>query len=544
LAPGSSDLGFDAELSLGIGEPLTANDDLTGLNGNLTIALVGNPLDTGSGRQAGTVNLNTTTGNFTFVPTANYPSPLFGDSGIAIFDYTISDNDGPSTATATINVTAVNDAPVADAEEYAFEGGRSITQPFESGATEYIAAGADWFYSDNNSDQRTINPNWNQPGFNPIGAAGWTGPAPAELGFSTNNEDQAATQITTGSITYYFQRTFDVAGPIPSMMRLGLVRDDGAIVYVNGVEVERTPSLTCPAAVTHATLANCNGAGAVGNADESRFFVSEFSTAGLNLQPTGNTIAVEVHQVVGTSSDVSFNARLTGGGTGLLANDSDVDDATEQLTVEVVSQAAFTPAVGTLTVASDGTFTFTPANALVTGDFSFTYRLLDPATANSNTVTVTLHVRPASTCTSDADLDNDGDVDRVDLAEFTRAYSSTSAGANGGDINCDARVTLADLVELKRQYGQPVSAAARAPSGDNSDGGLLPGAVDQVLTAVRAGDVSVADRTPRATLLRLQRIDAGPPLSDGQNAAATTPGERTSLRARRHARAATTVRAE
>jgi hypothetical protein len=257
------------------------------------------------------------------------------------------------------------------------------------------------------------------------------------------------------------------------------------------------------------------------------------------LQPTGNTIAVEVHQNVATSSDISFNARLTSGGIGLMANDSDSDHATEQLTVEVVSQAAFTPAVGTLTVSPTGTFTFTPANSSVTGDFSFTYRLVDPATTASNPATVTLHVRPASTCTSDADLDNDGDVDRGDLAAFTRAYTSTSAGASGGDINCDSRVTLADLLEMKRRYGQSVSAVARAPSDD----ALPPDAVDQVLSAVRNSETSAVDETPGPRLVRVERGALATPITGVQSPLAT-PGERASLRARRHARAAISVRAE
>jgi hypothetical protein len=45
--------------------------------------------------------------------------------------------------------------------------------------------------------------------------------------------------------------------------------------------------------------------------------------------------------------------------------------------VQVVDQSEFTAAVGTLTVQPNGAFTFTPANANVTGEFSFTYRVVD-----------------------------------------------------------------------------------------------------------------------------------------------------------------------
>jgi hypothetical protein len=67
----------------------------------------GNPLSvTGVGNAThGTVSLSN--GNITFTPAANYNGP-------ASFTYTVSDGQGGSTtATVNVNVTAVNDAPVA-----------------------------------------------------------------------------------------------------------------------------------------------------------------------------------------------------------------------------------------------------------------------------------------------------------------------------------------------------------------------------------------------------------------------------------------------
>jgi hypothetical protein len=81
------------------------------------------------------------------------------------------------------------------------------------------------------------------------------------------------------------------------------LRDDGAVVYLNGVEVLRS---NMPAgAITFTTPAVL----AVGGADESTFFGAEISRAPL---VTGtNVLAVEIHQQSGTSSDISFDLRIS-----------------------------------------------------------------------------------------------------------------------------------------------------------------------------------------------------------------------------------------
>ena len=83
-----------------------------GVLGNDTDA-DGNPLSAGSATDPahGSVTLNAN-GSFTYTPDANYNGP---DS----FDYTVSDGQGGTdTATVTITVTAVNDAPVAGDDTY------------------------------------------------------------------------------------------------------------------------------------------------------------------------------------------------------------------------------------------------------------------------------------------------------------------------------------------------------------------------------------------------------------------------------------------
>ncbi len=141
-------------------------------------------------------------------------------------------------------------------------------------------------------------------------AADWTAPGAADstwargssqLGFGDGDE---RTLLPTGGTTYYFRRAFEVAdvGRVAAL-RLGIVRDDGAAVYVNGVEVLRS---NLPAgALTPTTRATVNVAGA----DESAW--TEVDVPVSVLRAGTNVVAVEVHQQAPSSSDVSFDLRLT-----------------------------------------------------------------------------------------------------------------------------------------------------------------------------------------------------------------------------------------
>ena len=112
------------------------------------------------------------------------------------------------------------------------------------------------------SDQGTA---WRESNFDD---SGWSTGA-AELGF---NEGDESTLITSGHITYYFRQQFDVAdASVVEGLKLSIVRDDGAVVYLNGTEIYRT---NMPAGeITSSTLAS----GAVGGSAESTYEVAELT---------------------------------------------------------------------------------------------------------------------------------------------------------------------------------------------------------------------------------------------------------------------------
>jgi hypothetical protein len=84
----------------------------------------------------------------------------------------------------------------------------------------------------------------------------------------------------------------------------GLLRDDGAVVYLNGTEVFRSnmPGGT----IGYTTLASS----AVDGANEITFFQTTINPT--NIVRGTNVVAVELHQQRADSSDISFDLDLWG----------------------------------------------------------------------------------------------------------------------------------------------------------------------------------------------------------------------------------------
>jgi hypothetical protein len=405
--PQSSDLGFDVALAIAGGQSSTrANDNITaatapistfywdGTANPATTTATSGPVVAADGTtQVGNVTIDTATGNFRYTPVLSGLG--VGYSGTATFRYVLRDSGisaTASTATATITISPTNDAPVANADIYAITTQSGTLSVGAAAGATYISPGSSWHYSDTLVDQDDDNPAWRGPpsaGFNPASGAiaTWTAvPAAAPLGFGGTN---IATVLASEAATYYFFRKFDVPGTIPSMLRLGVLADDCAAVYINGVEVTRSPSLQLGQGFV--TLCSTEADGLA----ERTFREVAIPTAGLNLQVAGNTIAVEVHQEA--EGDAAFDLWLRAGHGGLIANDSDPDDPTSELVAEVVDQSQFTAAVGTLIVQGNGSFTFAPAAQVAPGTYSFTYRIRDngvplgPA-LTAREATATIHV--------------------------------------------------------------------------------------------------------------------------------------------------------
>jgi len=175
--------------------------------------------------------------------------------------------------------------------------------------TALVPTNAVWKYLDDGSNQST---NWIAPGFSD---ATWSnGPAPLGYGrawiVTTNGFGPNA---NNKYITTYYRHAFTVADAAAfASLKLRLMRDDGAIVYLNGAEIRRDLMLGETASyVTKASVTVSGGA-------ESNYFETARSIG--PLVSGTNVLAVEVHQVQTNSSDVSFALALIGSDLPALAN--------------------------------------------------------------------------------------------------------------------------------------------------------------------------------------------------------------------------------
>jgi len=175
----------------------------------------------------------------------------------------------------------------------------------------------------NDGDQGTV---WRDPAFND---SSWLH-GPSQLGYSPDEHDEAT--VTTyidndpnlagvqKNATTYFRHTFQVGDTSQyNGLILHLMRDDGAVAYLNGTELPRTNMNMPSGTVTSTTWASTN----VGGSDESKFFDCPIDVSLLHAGT--NVLAVEIHQSNNGSTDVSFDVRLeatrpSGTATGVTLN--------------------------------------------------------------------------------------------------------------------------------------------------------------------------------------------------------------------------------
>lgn len=163
-----------------------------------------------------------------------------------------------------------------------------------------ISTNATWRYLDDGSDQGT---NWVARGFDDTA---WKS-GPAQLGFGEGDEATVVSRTNAAGaqiITYYFRHTFNVVNPGAYLVgQLRVKRDDGVILYLNGVEIYRNGF--GPGTVTSTTLA------ANASDDGQTFFSGNYLPSLLLAGP--NVLAAEVHQSSTSSSDVTFELELLAG---------------------------------------------------------------------------------------------------------------------------------------------------------------------------------------------------------------------------------------
>jgi large repetitive protein len=429
----------DTPLAVDAAAGLIAND--TDADGNTLVASLV------SGPAHGTLELNGD-GSFVYTPEANF-------HGVDGFSYVVSDGTVDSdVASVTLNVSAVNDGPLAVNDEYTIDEDTSLTLP----APGILGNDAD-------------------PEGDPLAASLVSGPLHGTLSLAAD-----------GSVTYTPEANFSGTDGFSYLVNDGAAESAVATVTINvtavddpplAVNDEYTTQEDTPLAIDAAAglLANDSDPDSTSlavtmvsepvhgivslNADGSFAYTPSADFSGVDgfsytlsdgiLESDVATVTINVTAVADapvamddpftTAEDTPLVVDLAGG---VLANDSDTDG--DSLTAELVSG----PAHGALTMNADGSFSFTP-EANFNGSDSFVYKAIDGSLA-SNEATVTITVNPVNdapaaegdsfatdedtplTISAPGVLANDSDVDGDSLSAVLvtgPAHGTVSLGADG-----------------------------------------------------------------------------------------------------------------
>ncbi|MBM3881249.1 MAG: hypothetical protein FJ387_16250 [Verrucomicrobia bacterium] len=217
--------------------------------------------------------------------------------------------EGPETVVVTVVVPPILAPPTPENSYHIGKPDRTeaviqdVVQGHDPKPVAVIAAGSAWKYWDRGGEPGS---EWMSLAFDD---SGWKS-GRAELGYGDGDE---ATVVSYGSdptqrhISTYFRRAFLLDGVAKvEALRLRVLRDDGAAVYVNGREAFRSNLPLGP--LSAGTLA----VAAVAGADEKAFHEVELPPA--LLRAGRNVVAAEVHQASASSSDLSFDLELVGTG--------------------------------------------------------------------------------------------------------------------------------------------------------------------------------------------------------------------------------------
>ena len=373
-----------------------------------------------SGPGHGSVSVNPTTGAITFFPAANF-------FGTDTFNYTVKDDDGATsnTATVTVTITAVNDPPVAVNDNAATNEDTPV--PIDVLANDSDVDGtlvASTVTVTGSPANGTISLNTSTgvitytPNLNFTGTDSFT--------YTVKDNNNATSNAATVTV--------DVAGsndpPVAVNDNATTPEDNAVVIPVlsNDFDVDGTLN---PATVTVVTPP-ANGTTSVNPSTGAVTYTPNLNFNGTNtftytvkdnLGATSNvaTVTVTVTNNPPTAvDDVATTNEDTAVDINVLANDFDSDGTLNASTV-----AATAPSNGSTTVQPTGVVTYTP-NPNFFGTDSFTYTVKDNTGLTSNVATVTITVNSV----------NDPPVAANDAGQTNEAQAVTiDVLANDSDID-------------------------------------------------------------------------------------------------------------
>lgn len=166
---------------------------------------------------------------------------------------------------------------------------------------DLVSWGSSWKYD---TSQRNLRQRWRRPTFDD---SAWAeGVAPLGYGDPDIVTDIGRDEEPTSRpVTRYFHHSFAVADPDSiESLTLRFVRDDGCVIYLNGIEIVRSNMPAGPIRFT--TLAVAPMGARAEREVHTRSIAPDLLVAGNNL------LAVEVHQSSFVNPDARLDAELTG----------------------------------------------------------------------------------------------------------------------------------------------------------------------------------------------------------------------------------------
>jgi|GEM_PF-2110462 VCBS repeat-containing protein len=364
--------------ALTVAAPGVLSNDTDPLNKPLTAILVSNP-------SHGSLTLNSN-GSFTYTPAVNY-------SGSDSFTYKANNGSLDSNvATASLTVTFVNQPPVAVNDSYSTSQNTALTvaapgvlandtDPDSPIITAILVSGpAHGTLTLNSDGSFTYTPNLNYSGPDSFTYKANDGlldsniatvsltitpvnqpPVAVNDSYSTN-ENTTLTVVAPGVLS----NDTDPDSPILTAVLVSNPTHGSLTFNSNG-------------SFTYTPAVNYSGSDSFTYKANDGFLDSNIATVSLTV-----TFVNQPPVAVNDSYTTNENTTLTVAAPGVLANDTDPDSAV--ITAVLVSN----PTHGTLTLNSNGSFTYTPATNY-SGSDSFTYKAND-GFLNSNVATVSLTV--------------------------------------------------------------------------------------------------------------------------------------------------------
>ncbi|MGI8978866.1 MAG: Ig-like domain-containing protein [Pirellulaceae bacterium] len=386
-----------------------------------------------SGPAHGALTLNAD-GSFEYTPEANF-------NGADSFSYVVSDGTTESNvANVTLNVSAVNDGPLAVNDEYTIDEDTSLTLPApgilgndsdpeaDPLAASLVSGPLHGTLSLNADGSLSYTPEANFNGTDGFSYFVSDGSAESEVATVTIN----VASVEDPPLATNDEYTTNEDTPLAIDAAAGLLANDSdpdssslTVAMVSG-PVHGTVTLNADGSFNYTPSADFNGVDGFSYVVSDGTLESDVATVTLNVCAVSDA-PLATDDAFATEEDTPLIVDVAGS---VLANDSDADG--DSLTAELVTG----PAHGALTLNADGSFSYSP-EANFSGQDVFIYTASD-GSLTSNEATVTITVNP----TNDAPV---ATADEYTVDEDSPLHVDAS-GILGNDSDPDGDALSAVLV--------------------------------------------------------------------------------------------------